>query len=167
MWRWQLKTCWGCYCCWLVEPAWLWKSPFPEIRNRKGAESSLWTKTIEDFLSWFITQFFIGNSSEWARNSVWMGIFVNEGNFVNEGEICAGCRCVCWRAGIPPCPPLNTAANALCTYTCPNAPKVPITWSMHDRYTALHLYWRFKRTLWEIKEHYFAEHTKRKWALFL
>ena len=61
------------------------------------------------------------------------GIFVNEGNFVNEGEICAGCRCVCWRAGIPPAPPpLNTAANALCTYTCPNAPKVPITWSMHD-----------------------------------
>ena len=105
-------------------------------------------KKYHDFLSWFVIWTFMnGKFCEWARNSVWMAIFVNEGNFVNEGEICAGCRCVCWRAGIPPCPPLNTAANALCTYTCPNAPKVPITWSMHDRYTALHLYWRFKRTL--------------------
>ena len=25
----------------LVEPAWLWESPFPEVRNRKGTESGL------------------------------------------------------------------------------------------------------------------------------
>ena len=58
-----------------------------------------------------------------------MGIFVNEGNFVNEGEICVQVAGVSAdvQESPPAPPPLNTAANALCTYTCPNAPKVPIT----------------------------------------
>ena len=56
-----------------------------------------------------------------------MAIFVNEGNFVNEGEICVQVAGVSADVQESPLYPLNTAANALCTHTCPNAPKVPIT----------------------------------------
>ena len=72
----------------------LWESPFPEIGYRKRAESSLGTRTIEEkkilrlFVVIYYTNFFNVNSWEWVQNSVWMAIFVNEGNFVNEGEIC-------------------------------------------------------------------------------
>ena len=54
---------------------------------------------------------------------------MNEGNFVNEGEICVQVAGVSAdvQESPPAPPPLNTAVNALCTHTCPNAPKVPIT----------------------------------------
>ena len=42
-----------------------------------------------------------------SQESVWMGIFVNEGNFVNEGEICVQVAGVSADMQESPLPPLH------------------------------------------------------------
>ena len=47
MWRWQLKTCWGCYCysCWWWEKCWL---QFGEVKfgHYFAADAWLWSRSL-------------------------------------------------------------------------------------------------------------------------